>query len=110
MIRLATIRFWEEINAIGAVGRAPQRPNCCLGQSPEVRGRPVLKLARGIVEARAAMTSDRGGVRSVWPFLDVWESVRLRTTATQWNVPGRYRPYGGLFFFMLKKEPRSSGS
>ena len=31
--------------------------------------------------------------------------MRLRTTATQWNVPGRYGPYGELFFFLLKKEP-----
>ena len=32
-------------------------------------------------------------------------SVRLRTTATQWNVPGRYGPCGKLFLFLLKKEP-----
>ena len=41
----------------------------------------------------------------LWPFLDASDSVRLRTTATQWNVPGRYRPHGELFFFLLKKEP-----
>ena len=41
----------------------------------------------------------------LWPFLDAWDSVRLRTTATQWNVSGRYWPYGELFFFLLKKEP-----
>ena len=40
-----------------------------------------------------------------WPFLDAWDSVRLRTTSKQWNVPGRYGPYGELFFFLLKKEP-----
>ena len=27
------------------------------------------------------------------------------TTSTQWNVPGRYGPYGELFFFFLEKEP-----
>ena len=32
----------------------------------------------------------------LWPFLDAWDSVRLRT---------RYGPYGKLFFFLLKKEP-----
>ena len=31
--------------------------------------------------------------------------MRLRTTSSQWNVPGRYGPYGELFFFLLKKEP-----
>ena len=41
----------------------------------------------------------------LWPFLDASDSVRLRTTATQWNVPGRYGPHGELFFFLLKKEP-----
>ena len=29
----------------------------------------------------------------------------VRTTSTQWNVPGRCGPYGELFFFLLKKEP-----
>ena len=41
----------------------------------------------------------------MWPFLDAWDTVHLRTTSTQWNVPGRYGPYGELFFFLLKKEP-----
>ena len=40
-----------------------------------------------------------------WPFLEAWDSVRLRTASTQWNVLGRYGPYGELFFFLLKKEP-----
>ena len=30
--------------------------------------------------------------------------MRLRATSSQWNVPGRYGPYGELFFFLLKKE------
>ena len=41
----------------------------------------------------------------LWPFLDAWDSVRLRTTSTQWNVPVRYGPYDKLFLFLLKKEP-----
>ena len=42
---------------------------------------------------------------SVWPYLDPWDSVRLRTASTHWNVPGKYGPHGELFFFLLKKEP-----
>ena len=41
----------------------------------------------------------------LWPFLAAWDSVRLRTTSSQWNVPGRYGPYGELFFFLLKEQP-----
>ena len=41
----------------------------------------------------------------LWPFLDAWDSVRLRTPSTQGNVPVRYRVNGELFFFLLKKEP-----
>ena len=59
------------------------------------------------------MTSDRvvSGLKLpsweevLWPSLDAWDSVRLRTTSTQWNVPERCGPYGELFFFLLKKEP-----
>ena len=38
-------------------------------------------------------------------YLDPWDSVRVRTVSTHWNVPGKYGPHGGLFFFLLKKEP-----
>ena len=41
----------------------------------------------------------------VWPYLDPWDSVRLRTASTHWNVPGQYGPHGELFFFLLKKGP-----
>ena len=39
----------------------------------------------------------------VWPCMDTWDSVRLRTASTHWNVPG-YGPHGELFFFLIKKE------
>ena len=41
----------------------------------------------------------------VWPFLDPWDVVGLRTTSSVWNVPGKYGPHGELFFFLIKKEP-----
>ena len=31
---------------------------------------------------------------SVWPYLDLWDSVRLRTTSTHWNVPRKYGRHG----------------
>ena len=41
----------------------------------------------------------------VWPCLDPWDSVHLRTASTYWNVPGKYGPHGELPFFHVKKEP-----
>ena len=40
----------------------------------------------------------------VWPFLEAWDSVRLRTASTQWNVSGKYGPFGEPFFFLIKKK------
>ena len=40
----------------------------------------------------------------VWPCLDPWDIVRLRTSSSCWNVPGKYGPYSELFF-LIKKEP-----
>ena len=34
----------------------------------------------------------------VWPYLDPWDSVCLRTASVEWNVPGKYGPHGELFF------------
>ena len=39
-----------------------------------------------------------------WPHLDPWDSVRLRTASTHWNVPRKYGPHGELFFFPVQKE------
>ena len=40
----------------------------------------------------------------VWPCLDPWDSVRLRSASAYWNVPEKYGPHGELFFFFIKKE------
>ena len=40
----------------------------------------------------------------VWSYLDPWDSERLRTASTPWNVPGKYGPHDELFFFLLTKE------
>ena len=41
----------------------------------------------------------------MWPFLDAWDVVFLRTAAGVWNVAKKYGPYGELFFFLKRKEP-----
>ena len=40
----------------------------------------------------------------VWPSLDPWDVVGLRTTASVWNVPKKCGPYGELFMFLTTKE------
>ena len=40
----------------------------------------------------------------VWPCLDPWDSVRVRTASTHWNVPWKNGPHGELFFFLINKE------
>ena len=51
------------------------------------------------------MMWDKPLCERVWLYLDPWDSVRLRTASTHWNVPKKYGPHGELFFFLLKKEP-----
>ena len=40
----------------------------------------------------------------LWPCLDIWDIVRLRTSSSYWNVLAKYGPYSELFF-LVKKEP-----
>ena len=42
--------------------------------------------------------------KGFWPYLGPWDSVRLRTASTCWNVPAKYGPHGELFFFHMKEE------
>ena len=41
----------------------------------------------------------------MWPSLDPWDVVGLRTTATVWNVAKNCGPCGELFIFLTEKEP-----
>ena len=96
-------------SALSCIARI-QDANCCAGQSLEVCGKSVLR--QSWLESLWKQSRRLCGVRSVlavvgkvlWPFLDAWDSVRLRTTPTQWNVPARYGPHGKLFFFFLLKK------
>ena len=35
----------------------------------------------------------------VWLDLDPWDSVRLRTASTHWNVPKKYGPLSSSFTY-----------
>ena len=73
-------------------------------------------LVRDLCEIVVSMTCGREGSgmvpelwgkplwEKVWPHLDPWDSVRLRTASTHCNVPGKYGPHGDHFFFLMKKE------
>ena len=97
------------------MGRASQRSNCGAGQSLKcaLKVSTEAEVGSRLCGSKAAMTRDRVVSDLVlplweevlWPFLDAWDTVRLRTASSQWNVQGRYGPYGELFFFLLKKEP-----
>ena len=92
--------------------------------SVEVLGESLLELASGskrLVEVTCiAMACSCVGTKilqkmwegpfceGVWPCVDPWDSVRLRTACTYWNVAGKYGPHGELFFFLVKKEPVAS--
>ena len=72
-------------------------------------------LARVFCWIEVAMTCGRVGSglvpelwgnplwEKVWPFLDAWDSVRLRTASTQWHIPGESGPRGEHFFSIQKK-------
>ena len=95
-----------------------KRPDCGTGQSFEVRGEKVTRVtigSRPFVELVFNGQWPRGlrhGSRDVekalvgkgLAYLDPWDSVRLRTASTHWNVPGKYGPQGELFIFFSTKE------
>ena len=44
----------------------------------------------------------------VWHLLDPWDSVRLRTASTHWNVHGKCGPHGELTVFLIQTESVAS--
>ena len=65
----------------------------------------VVAMACSIVGAKIFQKMLEGPYREgLWPCLEKWEIVRLRTSSSYWNVPGKYGPYSELFF-LIKKEP-----
>ena len=47
----------------------------------------------------------RKGLEGVWPCLDPWDVVRLRTPSSYCTVPEKHGPHSELFIFLIKKEP-----
>ena len=104
------IHFGKKYNAIGVVGRAPQRPP---GKSVKVRGRSVLTVsAQALGERRVlqwlTMASETLGEKpireGVWPFLDARDTVCLRTVSMEWNMPEKCGPHAVLLFFLIQKK------
>ena len=108
----------EKQDKISTVGRAPQRSNCGIGQSPEVCGESVFEVWSRVLCGRSvlqwlALGSCKVFVvksrseRAFGPTLDPTDSVCvcLRTASMEWHVPGKYGPQGELFFFLIQKEP-----
>ena len=70
-------------------------------------GKSTWKISRkqGSNGMRSGGVGSDATVVGRWPSVDAWDSMCLRTTSKQWNVPGRCGPYGELFLFLLEKEP-----
>ena len=45
------------------------------------------------------------GKTGIWPYVDLMDSVCLRTASIKWNM---YGPHGELFFFLIQKQPTSN--
>ena len=102
------------------VGRAPQRPNHCLGHSSEAPRKSLSGLTSGSRFLREVTQAVNGlrldGLRRFAKDvgktvlgrrlalrLDPWDSVRLRTASSHSNVPGKYMGrMAELFFFLIK--------
>ena len=65
-----------------------------------------VAMAFGIAGAKILQKMWEGPYwEGVWPHLDPWDVVRLRTSSRVWNIPEKYESHGELFFFLIQKEP-----
>ena len=91
--------LWEE-HLKSLVVALTKAPDCLNGVSQSTW------MAAKVVGAKILQKMRDGPCwEGVWPYLDPWDVLKLRTTASVWNVPGKYGPHGELFFFLKKKEP-----
>ena len=76
---------------ISTLARAPQRSNCCAGQSPEMGGRFVLAVSARVTGGRVPIAmAGIGFLQSLWekPIWEgVWPYLDLRTASMEGNVP-----------------------
>ena len=65
----------------------------------------VFAIALSVAGAKILQKKNGKAHREgVWPYLDPWDVVLFRTSSSVWNVLGKYRPHGELFFFLIKKD------
>ena len=123
MIQLAKKISWAEQKPPGFVGRTSQRPNCSFGKSVKLLGKRIPFSAgfwfvacccqswwlHGLQYCgREDFPKDVGRApywEGVWPCLDPWDVVRLRTSCSCWNVLGEYGKPSELFLFLIKRKP-----
>ena len=69
----------------------------------------VVAMARSMVDAKIVQKRWEGpNWEGVWPCLDPWDVVRLRTSSTHWNVQVKYGPHSE--FFLLPHQEGAGGS
>ena len=97
----AKTTFWEEIKRDVALGKALK----CFGKAGLLMFGgsgwvPAGERMLPVMLAQALQNLWRKPIwEGVWPHVDRWDSVRLRTVSMHRNVPGKYEPHGELFFF-----------
>ena len=122
LIQITTKKFRGETQLVKSCGMPnleAERPLCqncwCLVQ--QVNGDKflgshvfaVFALALGFMAVSKVNTKSLQKVwegpcwKRMWPFLDTWDVVGRRTTASSWNIPSKYGPHGELIFFMKKQ-------
>ena len=69
----------------------------------------VVAMASSIVGAKILRELLEGPCwEGVWPCLDPWDVVRLRTSSSHWNVPRKHWPHSELFFFRAEGSHENS--
>ena len=95
MTQNAKTTFWEEIKRDWNCGKSTSKTQLwhCgeLVLRLTIGPRPVVQVAFG--REGSGMVPQMWKMplwEIVWPSLDPWNSVRLRTASTHWNVPVKY--------------------
>ena len=70
----------------------------------------VVAMACSIAGAKICKTKMWEGPywEGVWPCLDPWDVVRLRTSSSYWTDQEKYGPHSELFFFLISSRAGSA--